>query len=201
MTLITKDGTSVVQGTKVENNLYKIKVALRKLSTPIPRAITATPQCFVAHEPAQSWEMWHKQFGHISYSGLQQLLDKKLVEGFNVDTRTPKPDCIPCTEAKQFEESYPQHSNHKTKPGDLTHINLWGKYDVASINGNYYYILFVDDSERYNATEFMKKKSNTVQKVKDYIAYLISHNMKPKAIRINQGKEFVNKNLNAWCQE
>ena len=47
----------------------------------------------------------------------------------------------------------------------------------------------------------MKKKSDTVQKVKDYLAYLISHNMKPKAICIDWGKEFINKNPMAWCCE
>jgi hypothetical protein len=47
---------------------------------------TATPQTYMAAEPAQSWETWHKRFGHISYSGLQKLLDEKLVDGFTVDT-------------------------------------------------------------------------------------------------------------------
>ena len=58
--LITKDGTSVARGTKVENNLYKMKVAIRKPNTIIPKEMITTPQCFVVHEPAQSWETWHK---------------------------------------------------------------------------------------------------------------------------------------------
>jgi len=199
--LITKDGTLVAWGTKVENNLYKIKVAICKLNATIPKANIATPQCFVAHESAQSWEIWHKWFGHIGYSRLQHMLDKNIVEGFSIDTHMPKPDCITCTKAKKSVEPFAQDSNWRTKPGDLTHINLWGKYDTASINGNHHYILFVDDSEWYNTTEFLKKKSDAVQKVKDYLAYLISHDKKPKAIHINQGKEFVNKNLMAWCHE
>ena len=62
-----------------------------------------TPQTFIANEPAQSWETWHRRFGHISYNGLQKLYD---VNRFNVDTRTPKPDCIACTEAKQHVEPF-----------------------------------------------------------------------------------------------
>ena len=38
LTLITKDGTSVARGTKVENNLYKMKVAIHKLNAKIPKA-------------------------------------------------------------------------------------------------------------------------------------------------------------------
>ena len=178
-----------------------MKVAIRKPNTIIPKEMITTPQCFVVHEPAQSWETWHKRFGHIGYSGLQHMLDNNLVEGFSVNAHMPKPDCIACTEAKQSVEPFGPPSDRKTEPGDLTHIDVWGKYDTASINGNHYYILFVDDSERYNTTEFLKEKSEAAQKVKDYLAYLISHDKTPKAIRIDRGKEFVNKNLTAWCHE
>ncbi len=112
----------------------------------------------------------------------------------------PKPSCVACTESKQSVEPFGQPTDWKTKPGELTHIDLWGKYDIASINENYYYILFVDDSERFNTTEFLKGKNDATQKVKNYLAYLKAHERKPKAIRINQGKEFVNENLMAWCR-
>ena len=42
LTLITKDGTSVAWGTKVENNLYKMKVAIHKLNAKIPKANVIT---------------------------------------------------------------------------------------------------------------------------------------------------------------
>ena len=59
----------------------------------------------------------------------------------------------------------------------------------------------IDDSARYITTEFLRKKSDAAQKVKNYLAQLISHHRKPKAIRIDHGKEFLNKNLTDWCQE
>ena len=39
LTLITKDGTSVARGTKIENNIYKMKVATRELNAMFPEAI------------------------------------------------------------------------------------------------------------------------------------------------------------------
>jgi len=200
LTLITKNGISVARGTQIENNLYKMEVAT---CAPGAKFIKEemNPQSFIVCEPAQSWEIWHKRFGHIGYSGLQHMLDNNLVEGFTVDTRTPKPDCVACTEAKQAVEPFNGNSKRETEPGDLTHMDLWGKYDTASIHGNHYYLLMIDDSARYITTEFLRKKSDAAQKVKDYLAQLISHNRKPKAIRINRGKEFLNKNLTDWCQE
>ena len=129
------------------------------------------PQIFMINEPAQSWEIWHKRFGHVGYTGLQYMLDKNLVNGFNVDTQTTKLDCIVCTEAKQSVEPFDQHIEKETEPGDLTHIDLWGKYDVASIHGNHYYLLMVDNSSRYVSTEFLKEKKKAMQKVKNYLAY------------------------------
>jgi hypothetical protein len=83
----------------------------------------------------------------LGYSGLQKLLDNKMVEGFNVNKNTPKPDCVACTEAKQHVKPFPKSTNRKTEAGDLTHIDLWGKYAVKSINSNQYYIVLVDDAK------------------------------------------------------
>src|SRR5271155_97140 len=118
------------------------------------------PLTFVGCEPALSWETWHRRFGHIAYSGLRKLLDKKLVDGFNVDKDSPMPDCVACTESKQHIESFPKLSNRITIIGELTHIDLWGKYTVLSINNNHYYLLMVDDSKRYTTVEFIKEKSD-----------------------------------------
>ena len=78
-----------------------MKLTIQQTGSITTKSTTVMPQTYLTSEPAQSWETWHKQFGHISYSGLQKLIDLKLVNGFNVDTLTPKPDCIPCMEAKQ----------------------------------------------------------------------------------------------------
>ena len=199
LTLITKGGKPVAQGTQVENNLYKMEVTICKPEINFPDEVIS--QSFVVNEPSQDWETWHKRFGHIGYTGLQYILDHNLVTGFNVNKNTPKPDCIACTEAKQSVEPFDQHTKKDTENGDLTHIDLWGKYDTASIHGNHYYLLMVDDSSRYITTEFLKKKSDAVSKVKNYLTHLISHRRKPKAIRIDRGKEFLNQHLSAWCQE
>ena len=87
-------------------------------------------QTFVANNKLPTWETWHRRFGHVGYTGLQKLLDGKMVEGFTVDVDSPKPNCIACTEAKQHVEPFPKSSIRKTEAGELTHIDLWGKYSI-----------------------------------------------------------------------
>jgi hypothetical protein len=150
LTLVTKDGKRVAKGQKVDNNLYKMDLRPklpRKISSEIQ---TNSSQAYVVAKPAQSWEIWHRRLGHVGYSGIQQMVSKGLVEGLNIDMSSPKPDCRACTEAKQAEELFGKHSSGSTKPGELTHIDVWGKYSVTSINGNQYHILFVDDSGCYD---------------------------------------------------
>jgi hypothetical protein len=70
-----------------------------------------------------------------------------MIEGFDIDINSPKSDCIAYTEAKQHVEPFPKAIKRSTKPGELTHIDLWGKYAVNSINGNKYYLTMVDDAK------------------------------------------------------
>jgi hypothetical protein len=199
--LITRDGQCVGHGRKVSNHLYKMDMTVRHVTSTPTRDVTVNPQTFVGREPAMKWETWHRRFGHIGYTGLQKLLDEKLVDGFNVDERMPKPDCMACTQAKQHVEPFPKVSKHKTNAGELTHIDLWGKYAVQSINGKNYYLLFVDDVKRYVTVEFLKEKSDVAQEVINYLTHLITQGKKPKAIQIDSRGEFVNEKVEKWCKE
>jgi transposase InsO family protein len=198
LSLITTDGRTVAIGNRVQNNLYKMQVRVHKAKSDAP---TEGVQSFAAAETAKSWETWHKRFGHVSYSGLERLWKKNLVEGFNVDTHTPKPDCVACTEAKQTEEPHKNSSERQRKIGELTHIDLWGKYDITSINGHQYYILFVDDASRYISMQFLKRKDEATQAVKNYLTHLKAHGKTPLAMQTDQGTEFVNQELKSWCRE
>jgi len=99
--------------------------------------------------PELSWDIWHRHFRHIGYSRLKNLFNHKLVSGFNVDQSSLMLDCMACTKAKQSVILFNKKGDQETLPGKLTHVNIWGKYKVASINGHSYYLLLVDDTSHY----------------------------------------------------
>ena len=80
-------------------------------------------------------------------------------------------------------------------------MDLWGKYDVMSINGHQYYALFVDDASRYITLHFLKRKDEATQAVKNYLTHLSTHGRTPRAMRTDRGKEYVNEPLQTWCRE
>ena len=192
MTLLTKEGKPIARGTKVRNKLYKMTFKH------VP-GTTHSDCAFNAASPTPTWETWHRRFGHVGYSGIKKLLDNQLVDGLEIDPNSPKPDCIACTEAKLSEAPYGPASERQTKPGELTHMDLWGKYDVASIHGNQYYLLMIDDAARYITIEFLKTKDQAAQRIMNYMTYLKARGRVPCAIRADWGTEFVNEALKSWC--
>jgi len=122
------------------------------------------------------------------------------MDGLQIDMHSSKPDCVACTEAKLFEAPYGPASGCQTKPGELTHMDLWGKYDVASIHGNQYYLLMIDEATQYITVEFLKTKDQAAQKIMNYMTYLKTRGRSPCAIHADRGTEFVNQSLKDWCQ-
>jgi IS30 family transposase len=139
-------------------------------------------------------------FGHVGYSGPKKLLKGKMVDRFNVNIHSPKLRCIACTEAKQHREPFPKSTTRKTEPGELTHIDLWGKYTIKSIHGNQYYVVFVDSTKWYVTVQCLKEKADSTQAVINYLTYLKTQGQ-IKGIQIDHGKEFVNEKLEKWCSE
>jgi hypothetical protein len=127
---------------------------------------------FNVASPSITWETWHRRFGHVGYSGIKKLLDNQLVDGLEIDMNSPKPDCIACTEAKLSEAPYGPASEQQMKPGELTHMDLWGKYDISSIHSNQYYLLMVDNAVCYITIKFLKTKDQAAQRIMDYMTYL-----------------------------
>jgi hypothetical protein len=156
---------------------------------------------YKAKDAATNWELWHKRYGHISYSGLKRLHNEKMVDGFTVDINSPTLDCTACTEAKQHIEPFNKAKKCELEPGKLTHIDLWGKYDILSVNRNQYYIVMVDDATRMMTVNFSKMKDQVSQVVKDYMVYLKTRGQHPKAMCTDHSKEFINDKLSAWCCE
>ena len=112
-----------------------------------------------------------------------------------------KSDCWACTEAKQTHEPFGNNSEHKTEIGELTHTNLWGPYSVTSINGNKYYISFINDASKEGKVEFLKTKDETNQLVKNHFVQLKALSKWPRALWVDHGKEFNNADLINWCEK
>ena len=127
----------VVDGSLSSNRLYPLNI-YRQIATEEKSNMTTTTR-------KDTWTNWHRKFGHVSISGLQKLLAKDLVDGFDVDKDSAIEDCVACKEAKQSHTSFPQASESRSShPGELTHTDVWGPASTTSWTGMRYNITFID---------------------------------------------------------
>ena len=203
LSMNANNSVTVATGTQINNHLYKLdNFIIQKPEMEIPKLTTPVSHTFATTEPFTSWEMWHRRYGHLGISSIQTLLDKKFVTGLDIDLQSPKYDCEACTLAKQQVAPFPKAATLKvTKPGELTHTDLWGKYPVQSIHRNQYFHTFLDDKTRYPRVRFLKHKDETGQSIKDYVTYLKARGMQPQAFRCDQGTEFINDDLLQWLRQ
>jgi len=170
-----RNGETVITGTQVSNHLYRLNNFIVQLPAKKPCCTLSTNRSitFSATESLPTWETWHRRFGHLGRSSIQTLLDKNLVSGLNVNMNSPKYDCEACTKAKQHVNPFPKASVEiLTESGELTHMDLWGKYPVQSIHSNHYFHSFLDDNTCRPSLTFLKHKDNASEAIKNYVAYL-----------------------------
>jgi len=141
LALISKQRNIITIGMLTSNNLIQFHFCCT-LNHDIPSNYT-----FISiTQLKKSWNVWHCCFRHIGHSELQKMYEQQLVAGFLINCESPISDCMACTEAKQSVIPFNKKGDHKRKPGELMHIDVWGKYDVASINRFSYCLLLVNDA-------------------------------------------------------
>jgi transposase InsO family protein len=85
---------------------------------------------------------------------------------------------------------------------ELLHTDLFGPTTYKSLGGNLYYPVIVDDYSRYTWTFFLHDKSEVATCFKKFAKRAQNEfEVKIKKIRSDNGKEFDNTNIEAYCDE
>lgn len=75
---------------------------------------------------SQSWKLGRLGIGGLDTSDIADcnMLYEKLVEGFEVNIISSKPNCTACIGVKQSVKPFNASVTHQTDLGQLTHINV-----------------------------------------------------------------------------
>ena len=144
----------------------------------------------------EEMDIWHKRFGHTSKKIIEEMKKEDLVTGLK-ETDKEISQCETCVEGKMCRKAHPRLTRRKTnKIMELWHIDLVGPINPSSYGGKRYIFTIIDDYSRVIFIDFLKEKNEAGEKLKKLI--LLKENqtgMKLKAIRSDNGGEFVGKNL------
>ena len=147
--------------------------------------------------------LWHQRLGHASLHLLHRLEKKNLVRGLPTIKPQDMTQCSDCSRGKQTKSSFnPKQFVSINSPLDLIHMDLCGPMRVQSRGGNRYIFVIVDDYTRYTWTLFLKSKDQAFASFSSLVP-LIENSCKSKlrALRSDNGLEFVNSQFVEFCRE
>lgn len=171
----------IIHGKRTAENLYTVNV-------------TKSARAFPSNLKARTWDQWHRTFRHMNVESVKLLKRKNMVSGLTVDESVPPlKQCEACIRARQHILPFPKESHTKYENiGDMTFSNVWGPSQTTGINGIRYFVSFTDAKSRYTVIYFMKKKSETEEKIKQYTVYIKTQAGKTvKCYRLNNGGKYI----------
>ena len=141
--------------------------------------------------------------GHIHYRKMNYLVKNDIVSGVPMLRFLVEDKCLPCKKGKQHKKPHKSKSqNSVVSPLELLHMDLFGPVNVRSLGGKYYCLVVTDDFSRYSWVLFLGTKDETAGMLKTLFTQLANiHSRKIKKIRSDNGTEFKNQTMEAYCKE
>jgi transposase InsO family protein len=145
----------------------------------------------------------HKRLAYVGMSTLKKILNKDIVRGLK-DVVFEKDNLwSACQARKQVANTHPTKAFMSTsRPLELLHMDLFRPTTYASVGGNLYCLVIVDDYSRYTWVFFLQEKSEVASIFKKFAKKAQNEfECKIKKIRSDNGKEFDNTNIHEYCDE
>jgi hypothetical protein len=143
----------------------------------------------LAHDATSSSELWHRRLGHIHYKSLPDL--HNMVCGMPSISLSKNEICNGCILGKNIKKEFPSSENRSQGILDLVHSDVCGPMSSPSLSGCLYYVIFIDDYSRKCWIYFLKDKSDTFDKFKEYKDFIEKQIGKHiRILRINNGGYF-----------
>lgn len=135
---------------------------------------------------------WHKRFGHLNIGDLCKLSQKEMVRGLVVN-KINDFKCVTCALCKISTKPFNHYNSLFTSSLlEVVHTDICGPFRVTSQGGSTYLITFIDDFSRFITVYFLKKKSDALNALKDFVTSSEKQTgKKVKCIRSDNGREYT----------
>jgi hypothetical protein len=139
---------------------------------------------------------WHHRLGHPALRTVNFVLSKFQLPILSNKATVP---CPVCPQAKGHQLPFSVSQTSVCNPLDLIYSDVWGPSPSISINGNRFYVSFVDAFSRFTWVYPIQAKSDVMQvfiKFQSMVERLL--NEKIKSVQIDWGGEY--RNLHKYFQ-
>ncbi len=149
------------------------------------------------HHTSKCIHYWHRVLGHRDPAAIKLMSEKGLIRDMEISDCNEKLFCEICAQAKMTRLPFPKQSLNKSSSVlDLIHSDVCGPMKTMSPSGKRYILTFIDDFSRFTKVFFLRKKSETESKLKEYVEMAKTKFVrKPKMMRSDRGGEYVSNSI------
>ena len=195
--IIIDNGVCTIENQKNEL-VAKVKMTKNRMF-PLPLQ-TDLIWSFSAIVMDTNW-LWHFRFGHLNFNGLRLLAKKEMVTGLPL-LGDFNQLCEGCILGKMHRDSFPMGKSCRAQqPLELVHSDICRPMETVSHGGNRYFLTFIDDYSRRTWVYFLKQKSETFEKFKEFKIYVEKHcGRSLKVLRTDRGGEYTSNEFCVFCK-
>jgi hypothetical protein len=108
--------------------------------------------------------LWHMRFGHISIERIKRLVNDGVLQTLDF---TNFGTCVDCIKGKQTNKTT-KGARRSYEILEIIHTYIYGHFPAPCLNGQRYFISFIDDHMRYIYLYFLTDKAETLNAFKTY---------------------------------
>lgn len=153
-----------------------------------------------------TYKLWHERLGHMGKSKFIEfkrnnlILNSKKLERINPTNEI----CEACVYAKQARLSFSKERDrsHVTRPLFIIHSDVCGPITPTTIDGNRYFVTFIDEFTHYTVVYLLRHKSDVFKMFKDFLAKSEAHfNLKLAHLNCDNGREYLSNEFKSFCAD
>ncbi|GKC52663.1 putative ribonuclease H-like domain-containing protein [Tanacetum coccineum] len=158
--------------------------------------------CLFAKAAIDESNLWHRKLGHINFKTMNKLVRGNLVRGLPLKLFENDHTYVACQKGKQHKASCKTKLvSSISQPLQMLHVDLFGPTFVKSLNKKIYCLVVTDYFSRFSWVFFLASKDETYGILKTFITGIENQiNHKVKFNRCDNGTEFMNTEMNQFCQ-
>jgi hypothetical protein len=131
--------------------------------------------------------LWHKRLGHISIERIKRLVNDGILKTLDF---TDFGTCVDCIKRKQTNKTT-KGAKRSYEILEIIHTDICGPFSTPCLNGQRYFISFIDDHTRYMYLYFLNDKAEALNAFKTYkVEVEKQKDKKIKIVRSNRGGEY-----------
>jgi hypothetical protein len=163
--------------------------------------LTTDPHIFCNKATIDDSELWHQRLGHLNFTDMMKIAGKDIVKGLPKIEKIGKGICGSCQLGKQTRAAHKKTSGIQTSRNlELLHMDLMGPTRTASLSGERYILVIVDDFSRYTWAIPIREKSDAFDAAQHLFKKIqVEQNCQIMRIRSDHGREFKNSKFKQFC--